>query len=125
MKPRDMTEDAQASTHMYGVRDRLDTTSLSDHTLPPDPSEVDVDQVLPTPEDLKNNFAILISCVLKNFPSLHQVWRSIIIIHMFSEEMSQKSKVVCRSVYRYCLGVLIGNFLRIWPSGSFGNSEKV
>ncbi len=25
---------------------------------------------------------------------------------MFSEEMSQKSKVVCRSVYRYCLGVL-------------------
>ncbi len=78
-----MTEDAQASTHhyfhMYGARDRLDTSSLSDHTLPHDPSEVDVDEVLPTPEDLKilkNNLAILISRVLKNRTSFFSKFAS-------------------------------------------------
>lgn len=104
VKPRNMTEDAQASTHhyfhMYGVRDRLDTSHLSDHAPSLDLSELNVDEVLPTEEDykiLRNNFAILISRVLKNRCSFFSKFASSVerhISHMFSDEMSQKSEVV-------------------------------
>ena len=98
VKPRDMRIDAQASTlhyfHMYAVRDRLDTSQLSEELPQPD------EQILLTDEDhkiLSSNFSILICRVLKKHMPFFTKFGSGVerhIWHMHSEEMSQKSEIV-------------------------------
>ena len=104
VKPRDMRIDAQASTlhyfNMYAVRDRLDTSQLSDSPSLPDLSTIQAQQVLPTEADHKalfSNFAIMVCRVLKKHMPFFAKFGSGVerhIRHIYSDEMSRKSEVV-------------------------------
>lgn len=99
-----MRADAQASTlhyfNMHAVRDRLATSQLPDNPSLPDASAIQVEQILPTEADynvLHSNFAILVCRVLKKQMPFFAKFSSGIerhIEHMYSKEMSKKSKVV-------------------------------
>lgn len=72
MKPRDMRVDAQASMlhyfNLYAIRDRCNTSNLSDIPPPFDADTIQVEKIIPTKSDyrsLLSNFAILVCHVLK------------------------------------------------------------
>ena len=74
VKPRDMREDNQAKSlhyfHVHALQDRLDLSTLSDELPSPDLSSVQIESILPTPEDqvaMEEHFRFLIVRVLKKY----------------------------------------------------------
>ncbi len=103
VKPREMRVDAQAETlhyfNTYAVRDRVDASTLPDKPALPDRSSIEVEDILPSPQDhtaITTNFAILIGRVLRKYmPYLTNFGFGLEkhIKHKFYE-MSHKSEVV-------------------------------
>ena len=104
VKPRYMRSDNQTKSlhyfHVYAVEDRVNSNQMSNQMHMIDPKMVDLDMLLPSNDDgkiMETNFCTLISRVLvKHMKHLHPYASSINqhILHKYSEEMSQKSKVV-------------------------------
>ena len=104
IKPREMTEDAQAqSLHYfngYAVENRIQIEGLEDNPCLPDFDSFDMKKILPTSADLKaikSNFGILIGRVLKKHFKFFSEFATGVVKHIkhdHYEEMSQKSVVV-------------------------------
>ena len=104
VKPRDMREDAQASIlhffNMYTVRNRLDTSQLSEDMPTIDFKSINVEKVLPSADDyssLTSNFAVLVCRILKKHMPFFSTFGSGVerhIPHSYSREMAMKSEVV-------------------------------
>ena len=104
VKPRDMREDAQASIlhffNMYAVRNRLDTSQLSEDMPAIDLKSINVEKVLPSADDysaLTSNFAVLVCRILKKHMPFFSTFGSGVerhIQHSYSREMAMKSEVV-------------------------------
>ena len=104
LKPNDMRMDHQTKSlhyvHKYAVLDRLDLSTFDDKPCHPEIDNVHLESMLPTKKDgekVRQNMAILVARVLiKNFPFLKSFARSLgrHILHLYSNEMSQKSEVV-------------------------------
>ena len=104
IKPRHMRSDYQARSlhyfHSYAVRDRLNLDSYDDSPSAPDPSLVNLELLLPSPDDnreIRHNMAILIARVLKKHMPFFSTYGNGLeghITHEFSEGMGQRSEVV-------------------------------
>lgn len=104
VKPREMRVDIQAQSlhffNIYAVRDRVDVSHLPDAPALPDPDAINVEAVLPSPEDheaILRNFTILAGRVLKKYMQFFTNFAFGLarhIKHQYYEEMSQKSEVV-------------------------------
>ena len=115
IKPRHMRSDNQARSlhyfHSYAVRDRVNLDSYDDSTSAPDPSVIDLESLLPSPEDteeIRHNMAILVARTLKKYiPYFLQYGKGVErhITHEFYEEMTQKSDVVSCICYMTCICV--------------------
>ena len=100
-KPRDMRIDAQAHMHhyfnLYAVRDRLKT---ADHPPSLDVDAIEVEKILPTESDvnhLLSSSTILVCRVLKKHMKFFSSFGSGLerhIMHVYYQEMSQKSEIV-------------------------------
>ncbi len=99
VKPNDMRMDNQTKSmhyvHKYAVLDRIDLSSFDDKPCSPDISKIRLDALLPNKQDreeIRQNMGVLVAHVLiRNLPFLKKFSSC----HRFSEEMSQKSEVVC------------------------------
>ena len=104
VKPREMKIDHQTRSlhyfHTYAVRDRVNMSGYSDDIRPPNLSEIDVSELLPTnvnESTLRKNFAVIAGrTITKYMPFFSKLHKSLKkhIPHEFSHEMSQKSEVV-------------------------------
>ena len=104
MKPREMRIDAQSQSlhffNAYAVRDRVNTSSVSDRPVHPDITTANVEHLLPTATDDKaiaDNFIILIGRILVKYMPFFTHFASGVekhIRHEYYKEMSQKSVVV-------------------------------
>ena len=101
VKPRYMRSDSQAVSlhyvHVYGVKDRIDYSSLSSQK----PTELNLYDILPSAEDydsLKKDFTTLISRMLHtHLPFFGDDFKNLAekhIPHQYSAEMCLKSEVV-------------------------------
>ena len=103
IKPREETYESHSKSlhhfHSFAVKDRIDTSGLTDDPSLPDVDSCDVESVLPTTADhtiLKKDMTVLMSRMihkhLKFFNKHVKTERHI--AHCFSKEMSSKSEVV-------------------------------
>ena len=110
VKPRNMRSDYQAWSlhyfHLYAVKDRIDLSKCEDQPSAPDVSSIDLQMFLPSDSDdttLYRNMGILIVRILmKHIPFFTTYGKGIEqhIRHQFTEEMSQKSTVVCSQILK-------------------------
>ena len=110
VKPRNMRSDYQARSlhyfHLYAVKDRIDLSKCEDQPSAPDVSSIDLQMFLPSDSDdttLRRNMGMLIARVLmKHIPFFTTYGKGIEqhIRHQFTEEMSQKSTVVCSQILK-------------------------
>ena len=101
---RDMRSNHQTQSlhyfHVYGVRDRVDLANESDRPALPDPSSIDVEVLLPSPEDdeaMLTNFSMLVTRVLRKHMKFFQKYGKGVdrhIVHKYQKNMSEKSEVV-------------------------------
>lgn len=106
VRPRDMRVDHQTRSmhcfHTYGVRDRVDISSLSSETrLPDDVDLIQLDNLLPSSGDdreLLQNFGVFVARTLMKYVPFFEKFGKALerhIVHEFSEEMAKRSEVVC------------------------------
>lgn len=83
------------------ILDRIDTSKLSNQVTSIDRDSIDLNTLLPTPQDteiMKKHFAIHISRLLTEYIPCLQGYSKFVtkhIDHTYSKQMSKKSTVVC------------------------------